>query len=235
MPIACPRFTKGLTVPRAAHLCSWTAEPLWMWQARLFGLSPGFDFSGLMLQFGLWCGLITWLQSQAAVVSIYRSFNKENQIVSLSAAFIAQSGEWEYFWVDKDKAVERYECYTKRHWNHTALYMWTRGSKHHLWVPLKTLDQFLTCVPEHLQKSYIVCVGTSFWFFFIGIQNIMVILRVYSNFLFEYNSKNRDLTTTTSLKQFYLLENPYYFPSCLLSLDIQMSLLKPVLHIIAKL
>lgn len=62
-----------------------------------------------------------------------------------------------------------------------------------------------------------------------------MILRVYSDFLFEYNIKNRDLTTTTSLEQFCLLENPNYFPSCILSLDIQVSLLKPVLYVIAKL
>lgn len=62
-----------------------------------------------------------------------------------------------------------------------------------------------------------------------------MILGLFSNFLFEYYIKNRYLTTTTSLKQFCLLENPNYFPSCLLPLAIQVSLLKPVLHVIAKL
>lgn len=89
------RCTKGSIVPITVHLCSCTTGHLWMWQAWLFWLSPCLDLNSLMLQFGLWRGLIMWPKSQIAVGFTCHSSNKEKQIISLSAAFIAQSGKSE--------------------------------------------------------------------------------------------------------------------------------------------
>lgn len=113
MLIVCPGCTKGLTVPRTAPLCSWTTEPCACARPGSVGWAQA--WTSVVWCYSLWCGLITWPESQAAVVSSCHSSNKDNQIISLSAAFIAQSGEWECFWVDKDKTVERDECYTEGH------------------------------------------------------------------------------------------------------------------------
>lgn len=112
---------------------SWTAEPAepCAW-ARPGSVPRAQAWAAVLWCSSLWGALITWPESQAAVVCTCHSSSKDTQIVSLSAAVIAQSGEWECFWVDKDKTAERCECYTEGHWNYVLLYTWTRGSKHHL-------------------------------------------------------------------------------------------------------